>query len=183
MLQILLVGQPELQAKMDLPELRQLSQRIGIRCTIPPLTPAATRNYIRTRLRLAGARDPGLFTGDALTRIAEYAEGIPRIINTLCDHCLLIGYADQTRRIDRAIADQAVGYLEAGRRPLPRRGTRSRRGRVPVLRWSLVGTAAGVLVGGLSLLFLHPDVWWSAVDASVASVSNLAESARALLGR
>ena len=78
-----------------MPELRQLKQRIGMICSIPPMTRAGTRNYIRTRLRLAGARDLGLFQEEALQRISDYAEGIPRVVNTVCDHCLLIGYADQ----------------------------------------------------------------------------------------
>ncbi|HEY3176559.1 MAG TPA: AAA family ATPase [Candidatus Polarisedimenticolia bacterium] len=128
-LQILLVGQPELRARLEMPELRQLSQRIGLRCSIPPLNPIGTRNYIRTRLRIAGARDSLIFTDRALARIAEYASGIPRIINTLCDHCLLIGYADQTRRIDREIVDEAITYLEDGLRPRRRARVAARRSR------------------------------------------------------
>src|SRR6266852_5806972 len=116
-LQIVLVGQPELAAKLEMPELRQLAQRITMRCTLPLLSPIATRNYIRARLRMAGSTDGGLFTDAALARISEYAGGIPRIVNTVCDHCLLIGYADQTRRLDRSIVDQAIGYLEVGARP------------------------------------------------------------------
>src|SRR5262249_5732273 len=61
-LQILLVGQPELRAKLDLPELRQLKQRIGLRCTVPALASEQIRDYVRTRLRVAGARDLGLFS-------------------------------------------------------------------------------------------------------------------------
>ena len=122
-LQIVLVGQPELQARLEMPDLRQLKQRIGMLCAIPPMTPAGTRNYIRTRLRMAGARDAGLFTDDALSRIADYAGGIPRVVNTVCDHCLLIGYADQTRRMKHALRvgqpgcwrDQ-VGNPQAGKR-------------------------------------------------------------------
>src|SRR5216683_2925239 len=115
-LQIVLVGQPELLARLEMPELRQLKQRISIMCTIPPMTRSGTRNYIRTRLRMAGARDVGIFTEDAVEHIVAYANGVPRVVNTVCDHCLLIGYADQTRRIDRGIVDQAIGYLEAGHR-------------------------------------------------------------------
>ena len=63
-LQIVLVGQPELLARLEMPELRQLKQRISIMCTIPPMTRSGTRNYIRTRLRMAGARDLGIFTED-----------------------------------------------------------------------------------------------------------------------
>src|SRR5882672_118965 len=65
-LQIVLVGQPELLARLEMPELRQLKQRIGMMCTIPPMTRSGTRNYIRTRLRMAGARDLGIFTDDAI---------------------------------------------------------------------------------------------------------------------
>lgn len=114
LIQILLVGQPELKAKLQLPELQQLKQRIGLRCQIPPLTLDETREYIRTRLRVAGARDLGLFTEPAVRHIAEYAGGIPRLVNIVCDHCLLFGYADQRRRIDRRTVEQAIEYLEEG---------------------------------------------------------------------
>ena len=137
LLQILLVGQPELKAKLNLPELRQLKQRVGLRCQIPPLTLEETRAYIRTRLRIAGARDLGLFTDPAVDRISAYSGGIPRLINTVCDHCLLFGYADQKRRIDRNVVDDAIGYLEEGTRPRSTasklRGSRMR----PVLRWGV----------------------------------------------
>src|SRR5213078_135149 len=93
LLQILLVVQPELKARLHLPELQQLKQRIGLRCQIPPLTREEAREYIRTRLRIAGARDVGLFTDPAVDRISEYSRGIPRLISTVCDHCLLFAYA------------------------------------------------------------------------------------------
>jgi general secretion pathway protein A len=137
LLQILLVGQPELKNRLDLPELRQLKQRVGLRCHIPPLTLEETRAYIRTRLRVAGARDLGLFTDAAVDRISAYAGGIPRLVNTVCDHCLLFGYADQQRRIGREIVNQAIEYLEEGTRPQPKGrtlpGSRTRL----VLRWSI----------------------------------------------
>ena len=121
LLQILLVGQPELKAKLQLPELHQLKQRVGLRCKISPLTREEAREYIRTRLRIAGAQDLGVFTGPAVDRIAEYSSGIPRLINILCDHCLLLGYADQKRRIDRHTVNQAIEYLKEGTRPRRRR--------------------------------------------------------------
>lgn len=99
LLQILLAGQPELGAKLQLPQLRQLKQRIGLQCRIPPLTRQETRGYIRHRLQTAGAVDPEFFSDPAVARISEYAGGIPRVINILCDHCLLFGYAD--RKSDR----------------------------------------------------------------------------------
>jgi len=180
-LQILLVGQPELRAKLELPDLRQLSQRIGMRCTIPPLTSTGTRNYIRSRLRAGGAKDVGLFTDAALTRIAEYAGGIPRVINTICDHSLLIGYADQTRRIDREIVDEAIQYLEAGRRPRHRRLTRS--SRISPSRWARVGILAGVIAGVGMLATMQFDMLSQAVRTTTSYASGLAQTVRTLFGR
>jgi general secretion pathway protein A len=153
LLQILLAGQPELAARLRLPELHQLRQRIGLRCTIPRLTPAETRHYIRTRLRIAGARDLALFDEGAVTRISERAAGIPRVVNILCDHCLVIGYADQKRRIDRRIVEQAIAYLEEGvppRRGLPALASRGLRA---VARGG-VGTVIGVLIGAGTMMLL-----------------------------
>jgi general secretion pathway protein A len=157
LLQILLVGQPELKARLDRPELRQLKQRVGLRCQIPPLTPEQTRAYIRTRLRIAGARDLGLFTDTAIDRITAYAGGIPRLVNTVCDHCLLFGYADQKRRIDRNTVNQAIEYLEEGTRlPSHGRGLRRARSRL-VTRWS-VGTLVVTLTFVLAALALKANL-------------------------
>lgn len=184
-LQILLVGQPELQARLELPELHQLNQRITMRCTIPRLTEAGSRNYIRTRLRMGGASDGGIFTDAAMSRIAQYAAGIPRVINTLCDHCLVIGYAEQTRRIDRPIVEEAITYLEAGHRPRrrPRGRARSRRPGVTTVRWGLVGVASGIVVGAGALAVVDWGTMSSALRATTAYVAELAQSARAVVGR
>ena len=147
------MGQPELKTRLDLPELRQLKQRVGLRCHIPPLTLEETRAYIRTRLRIAGARDLGLFADSAVDRISAYAGGIPRLINTVCDHCLLFGYTDQQRRIDRQIVNQAIEYLEEGARAQPKgrtlRGTRTRL----LLRWS-IGSFVVTFVSAVAALAL-----------------------------
>jgi general secretion pathway protein A len=121
LLQILLVGQPELRDKLNRPELRQLKQRIALRCHIGPLTPEETRLYIRHRLRVAGATDAGIFTDGAVQKISDYSGGVPRVINITCDHCLLSGYADSKRRIDAKMVDEAVEYLEEGEQPKWRR--------------------------------------------------------------
>jgi len=136
LLQILLVGQPELREKLDRPELRQLKQRIAVRCVIRPLTPEETGDYIRFRLRMAGAIDLGLFTDRAVLEIAEYAQGIPRLVNVVCDHCLLIAYADRKREIDTDIVDEAVASLENGK-PLKGRWPRLAREMkaMPLFRW------------------------------------------------
>jgi len=114
LLQILLVGQPELRERLTVPQLRQLKQRLALRCQILPLSEEETGGYIRARLRIAGARDSGIFESEAVARIAKYAGGIPRIINSVCDHSLLIGYADQCRRIDEDVVEEAIRYLEEG---------------------------------------------------------------------
>ena len=169
LLQILLVGQPELKARLNLPELRQLKQRVGLRCQIPPLTLEETRAYVRTRLRIAGGRDLGLFADSAVDRISAYSGGTPRLINTVCDHCLLFGYADQKRRIDRHIVDQAIEYLEEGSRP-QREGRERRRSRARlVVRWSL-GTLAVTLVSAATALALKSH---SATLGLVQSVRQL----------
>jgi general secretion pathway protein A len=155
LLQILLVGQPELKARLQLPELKQLKQRIGLRCQIPPLNRQETREYIRTRLRIAGARDVGMFSDAAVDGITEYSGGIPRLINMVCDHCLLFGYADQKRRIDRQTVSQAIDYLEEG--TPPQRSVTRRSGSLVrrVARWAL-GAFAMALAStavGLALRF------------------------------
>jgi len=181
MLQILLVGQPELLDKLDRPELRQLKQRIGLRCRILPLTAEQTRDYIRTRLRIAGATDLGLFSDAAITRIAEYSGGIPRLINTLCDHCLLIGYADQIRRIDCKIADEAIEYFEQGERR-PRRPRRLLHARSRALvRWALSAAGAVLLAGATGLTIAHRNELRPVFDVSVATLSGIAQTASGLL--
>ena len=122
LLQILLVGQPELKTKLALPELRQLKQRIGLRSTIHPLSPADAAEYIQHRLAVAGADDSTrtpIFTDQAVQRICVYSKGIPRIVNLVCDHCLIAGYADQDRTIDVRTVEEAIDYLEERERPTP----------------------------------------------------------------
>src|SRR5262245_269171 len=166
LLQILLVGQPELKSRLNLPELQQLKQRIALRCQIPALTPAETRSYIRTRLRIAGARDLGLFVDSAVDRIAAYSGGIPRLINTVCDHCLLFGYADQKRRIDRHVVDQAIKYLEDGTRPQHRIKGVSAGWSRRVLRWGL-GTIAVTLVTVVAALAFRSNAATLSIVQSV----------------
>jgi general secretion pathway protein A len=181
LLQILLVGQPELKDKLQLPGLRQLKQRIGLRCAIPPMTVEETRDYIRTRLRIAGGRDLNLFDEAAVRRIAEYAAGIPRVINIVCDHAMLIGYADQTRRVSRAIVERAVRYLEQGE--LPSRQMRPvgwLRRSVP-RDWAL-GTVLASTVGILGVAALTPVAWTDVWSSVVHSLIDLARVARQLMG-
>jgi general secretion pathway protein A len=166
LLQIVLAGQPELNAKLALPELRQLRQRVALRCTIPPLNEEETREFIRTRLRIGGARDVGIFTDRAVKRIAEWSGGIPRLMNIACDHCLLVGYADEKKHIDRDIVERAIKYFEAGERP---RGVFRRAPASAAssswLEWAMRGTAA-LFVGGALVAVVGSgvlDTWISPV--------------------
>jgi general secretion pathway protein A len=161
LMQILLVGQPELRDTLNQPELRQLKQRIGLRCHIGPLSPEETRLYIRHRLRIAGATDAGIFTDAAVQRITEYSRGIPRVINIVCDHCLLSGYADSKRRIEARAVDETIEYLEDGERPSWKRRRQRRLVPSTTSLWvARAGVAALVAVIVGVLVFAANAVGW-----------------------
>lgn len=111
LLQLVLVGQPELNLTLNHPSLRQLKQRISLRYHIPPLTRTETLDYIVQRLRIAGATGR-IFTDRALDEIYYYSRGIPRLINILADNALLTAYAKEQRLVDEATVIEAVRDLE-----------------------------------------------------------------------
>jgi general secretion pathway protein A len=180
LLQILLVGQPELKEKLQLPQLRQLKQRISLRCAIPPMTTEETRDYIRTRLRIAGARDLNLFAEPAVRRIAEYAGGIPRIVNIVCDHALLIGYAEQMRQVRRDLVERAIKYLEEGELPSRQPG-RTPFWRRPLPGW-VVATALVSTGGVVAATTIDAAAWTGLWQSVVVSIFDLARTARQLVG-
>lgn len=112
LLQILLVGQPELGEKLRGKKLRQLRQRITSLRFINPLGEKDTRDYILHRLKRAGANSPNIFSPSAIGRIFHHSRGVPRLINTLCDNAMLIGCATDARRIQEAIIAEAIADLE-----------------------------------------------------------------------
>ncbi|MGB7847706.1 MAG: AAA family ATPase [Candidatus Acidiferrum sp.] len=99
LLQIVLSGQPELEDKLRLPQLRQLRQRIMLRCKTAALTEEQTHDYILRRLKIAGAGDEPIFGAEAINAVHLYSLGIPRVVNLLCEHSLVNGYVDQQRPI------------------------------------------------------------------------------------
>lgn len=108
-LQIVLAGQPELRDLLNDPDLRQLKQRIALRCQIKPLPNIEeTNNYIRTRLLAAGAESTEVFSPGAVDYIFRCSEGIPRQINNLCDNSLLVGYAQEAQIITRSIIEEVA---------------------------------------------------------------------------
>jgi len=108
LLQIILVGQPELEAKLDSEDLRQLKQRVEIRRRIRPLSHEECPKYIEHRLNLVGSSSRKLFTQDALSLISDHSRGIPRTINILCDNALLIGYGMTQKVIDGKIIHEVL---------------------------------------------------------------------------
>jgi general secretion pathway protein A len=117
LLQIILIGQPELRELLDRTDLRQLAQRITGRYHLEPLTREETRGYVRHRLRVAGATEE-VFTPAALAEIHRLADGIPRVINVTCDRALLGAYTQETRKVSASLVRQAAAEVY-GRRFLP----------------------------------------------------------------
>jgi general secretion pathway protein A len=114
LLQIVLVGQPELDAKLHRPELRQLRQRVELRHRLRPLTRDETSEYVRERLVLAGHETGRLFTSASLRTVYYYSRGIPRVVNVLCDNSLLTAFAREFPRISARVVDEAAREIGLG---------------------------------------------------------------------
>jgi len=111
LLQILLVGQPELAGRLNSPELRQLKQRVMLRHHLRVLSQQECCEYVSNRLKVAGGGDRTIFTPNALESIYSYSGGIPRIVNVLCDNALLTGYALGRKEIDAGIIREVAEDL------------------------------------------------------------------------
>ncbi|MDD5424262.1 MAG: XrtA-associated ATPase [Candidatus Omnitrophica bacterium] len=112
LIQIVLVGQPELREKLNSPELEQLRQRISVRYHILPLDKAEISDYIMHRLRVAGSGDSVKFGPDAISEIYEYSGGVPRLINLVCDRALLLGFTMEQREITLDMIKRSVEEIE-----------------------------------------------------------------------
>jgi general secretion pathway protein A len=112
LLQVILIGQPELNEIMEKPEFRQLKQRVSLRYHVQPLNKEDTKKYVRKRLRVAGTFHLNIFTPKALNKIYQYTKGIPRLINIVCDNALLMGYATDQKVIGRKIVHEAIKNLD-----------------------------------------------------------------------
>jgi len=108
LLQIVLSGQPELEEKLKLPQLRQLRQRIMLRCKTAPLTTEQTFDYIAERLRIAGATGTPIFGKEAVETVHVYSLGIPRVVNLLCEHALVNSYVEQQRVVTAKIVEEVA---------------------------------------------------------------------------
>jgi general secretion pathway protein A len=143
LLQIILIGQPELRELLDRTDLRQLAQRITGRYHLKPLSREETKGYVRHRLRVAGATEE-IFTPAALVELHRLSSGIPRVINVACDRALLGAYTQETRKITAGLVRRAAGEVY-GRRFLP-----------PWLGWVIGSLGVAALAG---TLFLGWQFW------------------------
>jgi general secretion pathway protein A len=112
LLQIVLSGQPELEDKLRLPQLRQLRQRFTLRCRTCPLTLEETTAYVSERLRMAGANSTPIFSKEALQVVHTYSKGIPRVINLLCEHSLIGAYVEHLRPIPAPVVEEVAQEFE-----------------------------------------------------------------------
>jgi general secretion pathway protein A len=112
LIQIIMCGQPELHELLITPELRQLKQRVSLKCSIMPLSSGETADYIQWRLRVAGAQSGNLFEPEAIRIIHRYSGGIPRIVNNICDNALLTGFSHGSPRITPSIVNEVIQALD-----------------------------------------------------------------------
>jgi putative secretion ATPase (PEP-CTERM system associated) len=112
LLQIILVGQPELRKTLAQPELRQLRQRISVSCHIMPLSRQETEDYIFHRLEVAGNRDAVTFDEGSVDIIYSFSRGIPRLVNIICDFLMLSAYAEETKRMTKELVQEVIGEIE-----------------------------------------------------------------------
>jgi general secretion pathway protein A len=138
LLQIILLGQPELADMLERPELKQLAQRIIARYHLGPLSKAEVALYVRHRLEVAGAKRP-LFPAPLMGYLHRLSHGIPRVINVLCDRALLGAYVQGKERIDRSTLTQAAREI------FPRSAARRRRGLTMALAAVVILLAGGAL--------------------------------------
>jgi general secretion pathway protein A len=112
LIQIVLMGQPELERKLDQPHLRQLKQRVAVRCRLAPLKSDEVALYIHSRLQTVGYEGKELFDLESVEQIARYSQGIPRLINVICDNALLITYAASKSKVSAKIIDEVARDLQ-----------------------------------------------------------------------
>jgi general secretion pathway protein A len=108
LLQIVLTGQPELEEKLKMPQLRQLRQRVTLRCRTAPLSLEETFGYIAERLRIAGANGESIFSKESIETVHRYSCGIPRVVNLLCEHSMINAYVDGVRPVPAQLVQEVA---------------------------------------------------------------------------
>lgn len=179
LIQIILVGQPELLALVRTPQMAQLDQRVSVRCTLTDLSAEETERYVYHRLNVAGARGRIKFTDGSLRLVHQASGGVPRLVNLICDRALLSGYAEQARSIGERHVRQAIASLR-GEEELGDATVAPRTLAAPSRRrrWWVI-SAAAVVVLLASALAWRADLSaeWLAMRAAASSSSTRAEDA------
>jgi general secretion pathway protein A len=169
LLQIVLVGQPELEEKLKGRELRQLDQRIAIRCYLQPLFRKETFRYVEHRLRVAGLAGALPFAPSALGQVYRYSRGVPRLINLVCDRALTAAFSVKAREVTPALVKTAIRNLEGHRR----RRLFSRDYRWPVTAWKpamVALVAVAILLLGTVGVGAYRSGWGQSVARSLARI-------------
>jgi general secretion pathway protein A len=117
LIQIVLMGQPELERKLDEPELRQLKQRVTLRCRLLPLSQHEVGLYIASRLKTAGYEGKELFASEAVEKITHYSNGIPRLVNVVCDNALVIASAASKKHVSAEMIEEVARDLKLTGQP------------------------------------------------------------------
>jgi general secretion pathway protein A len=115
LLPVLLIGQPELAQRLNEPALRQLKQRVGLRCTLAPLSMSDSASYIAGRIEIAGGDPATLFSREAVLAIHKSSAGIPRTLSVICENALLTGYAEEQRPISARLVETVCRDFDLSR--------------------------------------------------------------------
>jgi general secretion pathway protein A len=150
LLQIILVGQPELEAVLERAELRQLKQRIAVRSVLSPLSPKESCDYIQHRLTKCGGDIDSIFSKSALKLINRHAAGIPRKINIICDNVLINGYGYMQKPVSAKVVREVLADLEGKSRRFP-------------LKWVFLGLAVLVSLAAIVWFSLYGSTFLSSI--------------------
>jgi hypothetical protein len=159
LLQIVLARQPELEDKLKRPELRQLRQRITLRCGTAPFTLKQSHGYITERLRIGGATGDPIFASDAMDAVHFYSQGIPRIINLLCENALINAYVEHFRLVPARVVEEVAHefFLDEGRQFETRRNSAAVVSSNPAVMHSIVVNGLARLFAAEEANFLEPS--------------------------
>jgi general secretion pathway protein A len=166
LIQIVLMGQPELERKLDQPQLRQLKQRVAIRCRLAPLRSDEVALYINSRLQTVGYEGKELFDLGSVEQIARYSQGIPRLVNVICDNALLITYAISKSKVSAEIIDEVARDLQLVK-PSQVRATEQRKEVSPQTNDDQAWRADFEQFAAPSPNQLHPKRSWAGVGIGV----------------
>jgi general secretion pathway protein A len=161
LIQIVLVGQPELRKTLDRHDLRQLKQRIAVQATLSPLTREETLDYIQFRLKQAGGNAEAIFTRRAMKIIARQAKGLPRAINILCDNALITGYGYQKKPLPVKVVNEVIADLVGWKRPF-------------YLRWVPASLSVFLVILGVLgfSIYYHPSFSGAKISIKISSPDN-----------